>query len=121
MYAPAFSTISASLDVQALIGSGSDIRLYPNEAPQGTPVPYAVITQIGGPTENQLSGPGMADLYLIQIDCYSDSLSEARLVAGAIRASLEEVADIESVGRESRDSKTRHFGYQFDIEWLIPR
>ncbi|OFE11381.1 hypothetical protein PHACT_12550 [Pseudohongiella acticola] len=119
MFAPVFATLSASAEVAQLLGSGADMRLYPIEADQGTPVPYAVITQIGGPTENQLSGGSATDRYLIQIDSYAKTLTEARAVAGALRAAVQDFADVDSVGRESRSAKTRHYSYQFDIEWLI--
>jgi len=119
MFAPIFALLNNDAGVAALLGAGDDMRLYPIEADQGTPLPYAVINQIGGPTENQLSGAATTDRYLIQIDCYAKRLTEARNVAAAIRAAVEVHADVTDIGRESRDPKTRHFGYQFDIEWLI--
>lgn len=119
MFAPINEVLSEDPGVTELLGTGVELRLYVNEADEGTSLPYAVMHQLGGPVENQLSGPGMTHRYLVQIGCYSGRLTEARAVAKAIRKAIEPHADVVFVGGETRDPKTRHFGYRFDIEWLI--
>jgi hypothetical protein len=120
MEAPFYSVVSVASAVTALLGSGANIRLYPDEAPQGTQPPYAVYTHIVGIPQSQLVGAPGIDAHTVQVDCYSKTRDQALQLAGAIRAAVETRGDLTLRGM-TRDPQTRLYNYQFDIEWLTPR
>lgn len=116
-----YSVVSTAGPVIALLGIGPNIRLFPDEAPQGVQPPYAVFHTIVGAPENQLDGGAGIDSYTVQIDCYSRDRDQAISLASAIRAAIEPYAEVGSLRGTSRDTQTRLYNYQFDIEWLTPR
>ena len=121
MEAPFYPVVSADSGVQALLGSGSSIRLYPAEAPHNVQSPYAIFSSIYATPENDLDAGAGADTYALQIDCYSKDYDQAVSVAGAIRTAIEPHAIVTSLRGVSRDPVTRLFNYQFDIEWMTTR
>ena len=121
MEAPFYTVVASAGPVKVLLGTGANIRLFPDEAPQGTQTPYAVFHTIVGVPHNELDGGAGLDAYSIQIDCYSTDRDQAIALAGAIRTAVEPHADVTSLRGTTLDKQTRIYNYQFDIEWLTPR
>lgn len=121
MYAPIFTTASASSAVKALIGT-SPVRLYLfGEAPQGVAKPYAVWQTISGTPENYINQVPDIDSYTLQIDIYAATASSARAVAQALRDAIEPVAHIVRWGGESRDEATGNYRFSYDVDWFVKR
>jgi len=121
MYAPLFSTISASAEVKALIGS-NPVRCYMfGSAPQGVTLPYAVWQTISGNPENYLGQVPDLDRFTTQIDVYAATETSARNTAKALRDAIEPVAHITAWRGESTDPETFHKRYSFDVEWHVKR
>lgn len=108
--------------VTALIGAGVNLRLYPfGEAPEGVAKPYAVWQLVRGRPENYLAGRPDADGFTLQVDVYGTTSGSVRQVRDAIRDAIELRAYVTRWGGESRDSATKHYRTNFDVDWIIPR
>lgn len=76
--------------VTALLGTGTDMRLYSfGEAPQGVTKPYAVWQIVSGNPENYLAGRPDADSVTLQVDVYATTGDIARKVRDSIRDAIE--------------------------------
>ena len=78
--------------ILALIGNGDSpetIRLYPLIMPQNTTMPAVVYQRVTGERIHHLSGVSGRATPSIQFDIYSDSYSEAKSVADALRGVLD--------------------------------
>ena len=121
MFPPLFATCAASPAVTALLGL-SPTRLYPFEDPtQGTQKPYATWFIVGGSPENYLGKVPDIDRFIVQIDCWGSTATEARDVAQAIRDAIEPVAHITNWRGESNDTETKLYRYSFDLTWWVNR
>ena len=121
MYAPIFTTISASAGVKALIGS-NPVRCYPfGMAPQGVQLPYVVWQSITGSPENYINQTPDIDKFSIQVDVYATTETSARNVAKALRDVIEPLAYITSWRGESIDPDTLHKRFSFDVDWFVKR
>lgn len=125
MYPPIFSTVNVAA-VQALLQTApGPLRFYLfGEAPQNTPLPYAVWQTRGGSPENYLNQVPDMDLFSIQIDVYASPAqgpSRARSVARALRDAIEPVAHIVAWRGESVDPETRNYRSSFDVDWWVRR
>jgi hypothetical protein len=69
-----------------LWGAGTAARVYADQAPQGAADPYLVFLYAGGGDEN-LNPAGSFDV-LYQVECWSRTLSQARLGMTYINAAL---------------------------------
>jgi len=97
---------------------GDPIRVHPNTAPQGTPLPYATWTIAGGaPTESLSDGPP-ADGWRVRITVWGRDTGQANEAAMAIRDAVEKVGSIESYNPPPDDDDTGTFGISFDVRLL---
>lgn len=121
MYPPIFATVAADPGAQSIFGA-NPFRVFPfGEAPEGGAKPYAVWQTITGAPENYISNAPDIDFFLVQVDVYAGTASEARAAAKALRDALEPHAHIASWRGESRDSLTRLFRYSFDVSFWANR
>ncbi|AIR90227.1 DUF3168 domain-containing protein [Pseudomonas cremoricolorata] len=108
--------------VTALLGSGTDMRLYSfGEAEQGVTKPYAVWQVVNGSPENYLAGRPDADGITLQVDIYATTGQKARQVRDAMRDAIELEAYITRWGAEGRDPATNNFRASFDVDWWVSR
>ena len=121
MFPPIFQVAAADPGVTALLGI-DPVRLFPfGEAPEGTPLPYAVWQLVSGSPENYLAGRPDMDGFTLQIDVYAATGSSVRAVGAALRDSIELRAHITRWGGESKDEATNRYRLSFDVGWLTPR
>ena len=121
IFPPVFELASYSVAVRAHLGS-DPIRLYAfGRAPQAKAYPYAVWQVVGGQPENFLGTLPDADRYVVQIDIYASSITEARTIAEALRDALQESAYVVAWRGESVDQETQKFRFGFDVEFITRR
>ena len=121
MYPPIFTIVSADVTVQALFGNDT-IRVFPfGDAPDKVTLPYAVWQTFGGEPENYITNAPDMDTFLVQIDVYGTTATEAREAAEALRDAIEPHAHITSWRGESKDPKTRRYRYSFDVDFITAR
>jgi hypothetical protein len=121
MFPPIFQVAAADPGVTALLGT-APVRLFPfGEAPEGTPLPYAVWQLVSGSPENYLAGRPDMDGFTLQIDVYAATGASARAVGAALRDSIELRAHITRWGGESKDEETGRYRLSFDVDWKTPR
>ena len=70
--------------VTAIVGT----RVHPGSVPQGTALPAIVFNRVDGAPLYSDDGEAGLETERVQIDCWSDSYSEAKRLARAVRASL---------------------------------
>lgn len=121
MFAPLFELCSGDSDVQTNLGT-SPCRIYPfGEAPKDVTKPYAVWQTTGGAPENYLGQTPDMDLYIIQIDIYSEEASETYDAAQALRNVIEQHAHMVGFGGEGRESDTNLYRFRMSINWFVDR
>ena len=121
MYPPIFTTVATDTVVQASFGV-SPVRVYPfGEAPAKVTKPYAVWQVVTGFPENCLGGVPDMDSFLVQLDIYADTGSEARVGAEALRDAIEPAAHVVAWRGEGRDPDTNNYRYSFDSNWWVSR
>lgn len=121
MYPPVFSIAAADAGVRTALGT-DPVRLFPfGSAPEGVTLPYAVWQTAGGAPENYITNTPDIDSFLVQVDVYAETAAAVRSAAEALRDALEPAANITSWRGESKDQKTGHYRYSFDINFLTSR
>lgn len=73
----------------ATVYSLIETRVYPNIIPQGADMPAVTYQQISGVRDHAFSGPNGLVSARFQINCWSDSYSEARQLSEAVRKLLD--------------------------------
>ena len=122
MTPPIFDTCSADTSVQALLGDGPTLRLYPfGEALQKDRLPYAVWALADGAPENYLGQVPDVDAFTLHVDVYGKTAESAREVRDALVAAIEPVAHIVSWDGERRDAETRAYRISFTVDWIVER
>ncbi|MEM9019940.1 MAG: DUF3168 domain-containing protein [Planctomycetota bacterium] len=66
-----------------------DTRIYPQRAPSGTPLPYAVYHRISPERQYHLGGFAGCTRELIQVDAWADTPAEAEAMADALIDAME--------------------------------
>lgn len=74
--------------VQALIGSGSQMRLFQQRLAQNSPLPALTYQLISDPSESTHDGPAGLAKSRFQIDSWAKTREEARAVSRAARLAL---------------------------------
>lgn len=122
MTPPIAKLCTESAAVTALLGAGTNLRLYSfGEAPEGVAKPYAVWQVVSGSPENFLAGRPDADGFTLQVDIYGTTSTSVRQVRDAIRDAIELRANITRWGGEGRDPTTKNYRTSFDVEWIVRR
>lgn len=129
MLPPVFKTVDADPNVRALLrSSNSSLSADPvtrmfefGEAPQNTPVPYAVWQVVSGSPDNYITNRPDVDSYTIQIDVYAADGNSAEAVAVALRDAFEGVSHVTSWRSHGRDSDTADYRIGFDVRWIVQR
>ena len=122
MTPPIVQACLQSSAVTALLGVGTDMRLYSfGEAEQGVAKPYAVWQVVNGTPENYLAGRPDLDGFTLQVDVYATTGDIARKVRDSIRDAIELEAYITRWGAEGRDTETTSYRASFDVDWWVSR
>jgi len=116
-----FVFVSSSSAVRAKFGS-APVRVFPfGSAPDKVKLPYAVWQTIGGVPENYISNAPDVDTFVVQLDVYAQTATQAREAAEALRDALEPHGYVILWRGESRDPETNNFRYSFDFNFLTER
>ncbi|WP_054925836.1 DUF3168 domain-containing protein [Pseudomonas sp. NBRC 111142] len=122
MTPPIAQLCNESTTVTALLGAGTNLRLYSfGEAPEGVTKPYAVWQVVSGSPENFLAGRPDADSITLQLDVYGTTGVSVRQVRDAIRDAIELHAYVTRWGGEGRDPTTKNYRTSFDVDWIVRR
>ena len=122
MHPPVWDIASLDADVQSYLGA-DPVRLFPfGAAPDRITLPYAVWQTISGLPEDYITNAPDLDLFVVQIDVYANSPTEARAVGKALRDALEAgKASVSAYRGETKELKTERFRCSFDMSFLTPR
>jgi len=120
MFPPVFATLSAVPAITAALGS-DPVKIFPNEAEQGTKPPYVVWAVSNGTPENYLGNLPDLDQYTTVIDVYAETLEEARAITKLLRDAIEPVAYITAWLGEGYDFETKLKLISFDVDWQTDR
>jgi hypothetical protein len=97
----------------ALLASVAGGRRHWDRAPQGTPLPYAVLRTVSGIRDYHMQGPSGYVQSRVQVDCYGATFSEAEATVGGVRASASGVRSGNLLGvfiESERDLSTEDAG-----------
>lgn len=119
MFPPVHEALAASTAVKSLIGT-TPVRAYRHgEAPQKVIAPYVTWSAFGV-AENGLSG-ACADVWRVQINCWSDGDKEVETLAAAVRAAIEPSAHLQSYDNDERDTETKRYRMSMSFDWIVSR
>lgn len=122
MTPPIFDVCSADTSLQALLGDGPTLRLYPfGEALQKDKLPYVVWGLADGAPENYLGQAPDIDSLTLFVDVFAKTAESAREVRDALAAAIEPEAHIVSWDGERRDPETRAYRISFTVDWIVER
>ena len=79
-----FSTLDNDATLTGLVAS----RIYPQVAPDNATIPYITYQVIVGSSHSRLKGAAGSERKLIQLNCISNTYSEAKSVAVAARSAI---------------------------------
>jgi hypothetical protein len=119
-----FPLLRDSAAVTALIGS-SPVRAYRHGvAPQNVVAPYVTWSVPGGNAENGLDG-AKADVFRVQVDCWSDSpeststaAAQVEALASAVRAAIEPAAHLQAYVANEQDAETKRYRISMQFDWI---
>lgn len=121
MFPPVFELCANNTDVKKVLGE-KPTRLYLfGLAPANVPRTYAVWQNISGEPENYLKDRPDIDYLDVQINVYGDTAKSVREVVKALVNVLEENAYITRWGTEEKDTDTKLYRYDFDVNFITDR
>ncbi len=124
LHASIFAKLSDSTGATAsLVGSGNSCRVYPEHAPAGTRLPYAIVNHVStSPATTHGEAYGNAHR-LVQISCFASTMAEALALRAAIVTDLDnaELDDGDSpILQDERSTyETAVDVYRADADFLI--
>ena len=79
------SYLQGKSEVSAILGAGSECRIYNRRVKPGVPLPYVVLIGFEGFSSEHLDGiSGIAQMR-VAVECYAQTSSQAHLIAETIR------------------------------------
>lgn len=107
----------------ALIGAGSNCRLYPEMSPNNSDIPYVVFSLISTQPANTLDETfGIANR-MVQFSCFARTFAEAAAVRDAITGDLDNVAlsngDIPIVQNQRNGFDETVELFRADVDFLV--
>lgn len=92
LHASIFAKLSdAAGATAAIVGSGNSCRVYPEQAPASTRLPYAVVNHVStSPATTHGETYGTAHR-LVQVSCFAATMAEALALRSAIISDLDNV------------------------------
>ena len=117
MIAPVYTTLSSASGVTAIVSD----RIYRTQAKQDTARPYIVWSVVSATPENTLADRPEIDESRIQVDCYSESQSQARALSDAAQYAIEGVANVVMGPLEFYEPDTMLYRFTFDAVFFTAR
>ena len=124
MTAPIFKLLNESDEVKSFLQTGNKLRAYEfGLAPDAPVKPYLVWQDISGDPQNHLDCPANTDHITIQIDIYTSTPDQLRLIREAARKALEldNSCTVTSLRGNEREPVTKLYRTGFDSNWFIDR
>lgn len=78
----------AVIKANAAVAALASTRIFPDSAPQGTPAPYVVFSELSTVAEESQAECNGLDGSNVEFACYADTTREAIALRSAVRASL---------------------------------
>lgn len=82
-----YSLLTGNANISALV----DDRIYPEIAPQDNVTPFVCFSSDGGNTDYTYDGYQSLEIDEITIDCWADTLTEAKTLADTVRTELKNI------------------------------
>lgn len=117
MVPPVQQTLLAASAVTAIVGQ----RVYQQVAQQDTTQPYVIWAVVTSAPGNNLSQTPEYDDQRIQIDCWSPSQSQARLLGQAVRDAIETQTHIVYGPWSDYETETKLYRWSMDAEYWLDR
>ncbi len=109
-----YPVLTGDAAVGALVGT----RVYRHgTAPQDVTAPYVTWSAPAGLAENAFEG-AQADVWRIQVDCWSDGDAQVEALAHAVRAAIEPHAHLGSYIANERDFETKRYRIGMIFDWI---
>lgn len=109
-----YTVLSGAAAVSAIVGT----RIYRHgSAPQDVTAPYVTWSAPAGFAENALEG-AQADVWRVQVDCWSDTDTQVETLAQAVRAAMEPSAQLTAYIADERDFQTRRYRIGMVFDWI---
>lgn len=105
--------------VTALIGTPPRVYRH-GSAPQNVLKPYVTWSIPGGFAENTLEAAD-ADVFRVQVDCWSDDDAQVETLAAAVRDAIEPAANLIAYIADERDPVTQRFRISFTFDFIVIR
>lgn len=121
MFPPVFELCTNNANVKKILGEKPTRLFLFSLAPANVPRPYAVWQNISGEPENYLKGSPDTDYFDVQITVYADTVQSVRETVKALANALEQDAHITRWGSEERDSETKLYSFDFDVNFITYR
>lgn len=122
MLPPIFNVLIGSPAVTAIVGVGTNARIYgAGRVPPDTTKPYIVWQIISANPDNNLSDTPEQDDQRVQVDIYAKDQVQSRLLATAARNAIEAVMHIVYGPWDQYEADTALYRWSFDVSWLLDR
>ena len=112
-----YTALTGDATVAALVST----RVYRHgTAPQDVTAPYVTWSAPGGFAENAFDG-ACADVFRVQVDCWSDTDAGVEALADAVRDVIEPLAHLNGYIADERDATTRRYRMSMAFDWIGSR
>lgn len=112
-----FPLLSGDAAVTALVGT-NPVRVYRHgAAPQNVTAAYVTWSAPGGFAENGLDG-AKADVFRVQVDCWSPTDAGVESLASAVRAAIEPAAHLVAYVANEQDTETQRYRISMQFDWI---
>jgi hypothetical protein len=124
LHASIFAKLSDSLGATAaLVGSGNSCRVYPEQAPAATRLPYAVVSHVStAPATTHGETYGTAHR-LVQVSCFAATMAEALALRSAIISDLDNVTLADGDAAMLQDERSTYESavdvFRADADFLV--
>ncbi|MDM0024077.1 DUF3168 domain-containing protein [Variovorax saccharolyticus] len=114
-----YPLLSGAAGVTAIIGTPPRAFRH-GSAPQNVVAPYVTWSAPGGFAENTLEGAD-ADVWRVQVDCWSDIDTQVETLALAVRTALEPAGNLIAYIADEQDPVTKRYRISFSFDFINAR
>jgi hypothetical protein len=109
-----YDTLRNDVTVAGLVST----RIYPQVAPDNASVPYVTYQVIVGTAHNKLVGAADSERKVIQINCISNSYSNAKTIAVACKAAVNGAVGYLNAERDDYYEQTENHRVMLDFSLI---
>ena len=104
-----YGVLTASAGVDALIGTGSAARMYPDAMPEDGAYPVVVFSRTGTEPIVTIDGFRHGEFVTMQMQCWAETRAAADALADAVESALLSAGDVPQERAGAYDPDTGHF------------